>query len=1059
MDDSKTSGGRPEAVAPGVEGKLYVVATVHLDTQWRWTIQRTISEYLPATLDGNFALFEKYPHYVLSWEGAFRYMLIREYYPKAWRRLKAYAAAGRWTVAGTMLESVDVNLVSPESLIRQFLYGSRFFERELDSRACDVFLPDCFGFGYSLPSIAAHCGLTGFSSQKFIKWSAPAKTPFDVGLWEGPDGATLLAVLNPDGYGDGIDEDLSRSPRWRERLRALGEASGVHAGYKYFGVGDRGGAPDEESLRWLARSLEDPGPVRVVHGRSDQFFRDLDKRQEGLPRYRGELLLPEHGPGCYTSMASMKRWNRKNEVLADAAEKAASAAAWSGALHYPAEAIDDGWLRFLWHQMHDDLTGTSIPQAYDFSWNDLAIATNRFGGVLGDALAALGSGLDTGVEGVPLVVFNPLSIERQDPVDAKIRFDGPAPAAVRVYDPEGREVASQSSRRPDGALRVTFLATAPPVGCAVFDVRAAREPCALPTPLSAGFRSLENQRYRVEIHDGGDVSRIYDKALDRELLSSALRLELLPDRSSKFPAWELKYRDVMAEPRRVRRLLGCRLVESGPARVTLEVRRAAHGSTLVQRIGLAAGDAGDRLEIDTRLDWCTWGRMLKAAFPLAVDEPQATYDLGLGVIRRGVNRPELYEVPAQQWADLSSAGGERGVSILNDCKYGWDRPRPDTLRLTLVRSPWAARGHPHQATQDWAHHRFKYALYSHAGDWREGSVWQAARLNQPLIAWQARPRARERPRSFSFARVDSPGVAIRAIKRAESGERLVVRVQEIEGRAQSAVGIELAAPIVEAREIDGVERERRPAAPAGGALSTDLGPFELKSFALRLAPPERPGRPPVARAVRLPFDGSATSGDGGPATDFDGRGNSLPAELFPTRLECGGVPFELGPAAGGASNCLACRGQQIPLPDGGWERLFLLAASVGGDAEADFAVNGLVTRLRIADYAARIGAASHRPAVGRVRYGSTRPAFVRGDRVAWVATHLHGKRGANLPYVFGYLFCYALPVPPGNDSDLAVLELPREPRIRLFAASVARELHGPLTPAGPGLWPGFSPSW
>ncbi len=1047
MDGGKTSGARPQAPAPGAEGDLYLVATVHLDTQWRWTIQRTIAEYLPATLDGNFALFEKYPHYVLSWEGAFRYMLIREYYPEAWERLREYAAAGRWTVAGNMYESVDVNLVSPESLVRQFLYGSRFFERELDSRACDVFLPDCFGFGYSLPSIAAHCGLTGFSSQKFIKWIAPAETPFDIGVWEGPDGASLVAVLNPDGYGDGIEEDLSRAPQWRERVRALGEASGVYAGYKYFGVGDRGGAPDEASLEWLGKSLEDPGPLRLVHGRSDRFFRDLDaRRRQALPRYRGELLLPEHGPGCYTSMASMKRWNRKNELLADAAEKAASAAAWGRALPYPAKALEEGWLRFLWHQMHDDLTGTSIPQAYDFSWNDLAIAGNRFGHVLADAVAALGSGLDTGVEGVPVVVFNPLSIERQDPVDAELRFDAPAPGAVRVFDPDGVEVPSQCARSAGGAVRVTFLATVPPIGCAVYDVRAAEAPCALPTPLAAGFRSLENERYRVEIHPSGDVARIHDRELGRELLSSPLGLELLHDASSKFPAWEMSYRDVMAEPRPVRRRLGCRVVERGPARVALEVRRAAHGSTLVQRISLAAGSAGARLEIDTRLEWCSWGKMLKAAFPLAVESPQATYDLGLGVIGRGVNRPELYEVPAQQWADLSSAAGDHGVSVLNDCKYGWDRPRDATLRLTLVRSPWAARGHPHQATQDWGHHRFKYALYGHAGDWREGTVWQAARLNQPLVAFQAERRSGERGRSFSFARVGSPRAAIRAIKRAEDDDRLVVRVQEIDGRPQRGVGIAFAAPVTEAREIDGVERDRGPATLVDGALVADLGAFALKSFAVRLAPPARPALSPVVRSVRLPFDGGATSADGGPGTDFDGRGGSMPAELFPARLECGGIAFDLGPAAGGASNCLGCRGQQIPLPGGGWQRLFLLAASVGGDARADFAAAGRVTSLRVADWSARIGAASHRRAIGRVRYGSTRPAFLRDDRIAWVGTHQHDRQGGNRPYVFCYLFRYELPLPPGGETDLAVLELPHEPRIRIFAASVARGLHGSLRP-------------
>ena len=144
---------------------LYVTATAHLDTQWLWTIQTTIDEYIPNTLQGNFTLFDKFPNYVFSFEGAFRYMLAKEYYPEEYGKLKEYVAQGRWHVCGNSVDAGDVNVPSPESLIRHILYGNGFFEREFGRTSCDIFLPDCFGFSYALPSVAAHCGLKWFSTQ------------------------------------------------------------------------------------------------------------------------------------------------------------------------------------------------------------------------------------------------------------------------------------------------------------------------------------------------------------------------------------------------------------------------------------------------------------------------------------------------------------------------------------------------------------------------------------------------------------------------------------------------------------------------------------------------------------------------------------------------------------------------------------------------------------------------------------------------------------------------------------------------------------------------------
>lgn len=417
--------------------KLYVVAVSHLDTQWWWDIQKTIEDLIPATFAETFAQFEKYPDYNFSREGAFRYMLLREYYPDLYDELKGWVAQGRWAPAGSALEGGDVNIPSPESLVRQFLYGSCFFRKEFGVTGLDVFLPDCFGFGYALPSVAAHCGLKGFSTQK-LAWGSAYGVPFDIGVWEGPDGGSVIAVLQAGNYIGQIKWDLSEHVQWVEECEAWFPDEGLKIGYHYFGIGDQGGPAPEESVEMLQESILGDRPVEVVSAFSDQLFLDLTPEQVSqLPRYEGELVLTTHGTGAYTSQAAMKRLNRRNELLGSAAEQAAVVGDWLGGSPYPADKLTDAWIRFLVHQFHDDITGTGIPEIYVYSWNDEFVALNRFSAVLTESAGAVARGLDTEVEGVPLVVYNPLAFQRQDVVEAVVRFPGPAPEYVRVFGPEG----------------------------------------------------------------------------------------------------------------------------------------------------------------------------------------------------------------------------------------------------------------------------------------------------------------------------------------------------------------------------------------------------------------------------------------------------------------------------------------------------------------------------------------------------------------------------------------------------------------------------------------------
>src|SRR5438552_963930 len=385
---------------------LYVVGTSHLDSQWNWTVQDTIRQFVPNTFFENFKRFQQYPDYTFNYEGAIHYMWFKEYHPESWPTVQKYVADGRWRISGSWINAVDVNVPSPESLMRQALYGKWFIRHEFGKVSQDVYLPDCFGFGFALPSIATHSGLSAFTTQK-LTWGSSYGIPFPIGRWKGVDGNSVVASLNPGDYVTKIRSDISLDPKWSNDLTSLG--SGRNVGFRLFGTGDLGGAPVDESVSWLEKSLANRnGNVAVRNTAADQLAKDLTAAEKAsLPEYEGELTMKTHGVGCYTSQAAMKRFNRENELLAAAAEQTAVAAELLTGLPYPRERLREAWIRVLWHQFHDDLTGTSIPQAYQFSWNDELVSANQFASVLTSSVSAVGELLDTRGAGLPLVVYNP----------------------------------------------------------------------------------------------------------------------------------------------------------------------------------------------------------------------------------------------------------------------------------------------------------------------------------------------------------------------------------------------------------------------------------------------------------------------------------------------------------------------------------------------------------------------------------------------------------------------------------------------------------------------------
>jgi len=1140
----ESHGPAARSTAPNLakEPTLYVVGYAHLDTEWRWEYPQVIQEYLTKTLRNNFALFEKYPHYIFNFTGANRYRLIKEYYPADFERLKQYVAAGRWFPAGSSMEEGDVNSPNAESIIRQILYGNNWFRKEFGIASDEYMLPDCFGFPASLPSILAHSGIKGFSTQKLSSaWQpaphvggpdSPEKTPvgipFNIGIWEGPDGKTVIAALNPLSYGSQVTYDISKTPPpppgpdpnltpqqnqartrgledWQKRIRLNGELTGIFADYHYVGTGDVGGSPNETSVKLMeaittrsktslpsqfqfgqqqqqsSAPADAPvqvgdGPVRVVWSKADEIFRDILNccSTDLLPRYKGDLELINHSAGSLTSQAYQKRWMRKNELLADAAEKASVAAAWLGSRPYPRERLNNAWTLVMGGQFHDILPGTATPKAFEFAWNDDVIAMNQFAGVLTSAASAVASGLNTQTKGTAIVVYNPLNVPREDVVEATVSFPQNEPKAVRVIGPDGSEVPAQISNG-----KVLFLARAASVGFEVYDVQPAETPGS--SALKVTESSLENDRYSVKLNEHGDVSHIFDKKINRELLSAPIRLAVLTDNPKQWPAWNMDFEDEQRQARTfVSGPVKVRVVENGPVRVAVEVVREAEDSKFVQTIRLSAGDAGNRVEFTNVIDWRAKQANLKATFPFSFGNKLATYNWDIGTIQRPNAEERQFEVASHQWIDLTDESGSFGATVLTECKNASDKPDDNTLRLTLLRTPGARGAYADQGTQDWGRHEIVFGIAGHAGDWRNGQTdWQAYRLNQPLIAFQSPSHAGELGRSFSLLKLNNDRIRVMALKKAELSDEVIVRLVEMDGKPAHNVKITFASPIAAAREVNGQEQPVGAASIANGELVTSLAAYQPRTFAVKLSPARTKLAGTQSQPVALDYDLSVSSRMGRPADgSFDSnpnnqgvaQGKALPAEMLPRQIVFSGIRFDLASSGNSKPNAVSSRGQTIPLPSGKYNRVYLLAAAANGDQKGVFRVGEKSFEMTIQDWTGYIGQWDNRiwktteetiqpragapvpPAGGPVRtrtnpYGEMlglKPGFIKRSDIAWFSSQRRAADGSAEPYAYSYLFAYSLDLPPGTKT----LTLPNNDRIRILAISVADE-PSVVTPACP----------
>ncbi|MFS0724430.1 alpha-mannosidase [Paenibacillus sp. 1P07SE] len=810
---------------------IQCIGHTHIDVAWLWRLKHT-REKSARSFATVLRLMEQDPEYVFLQTQPQLYEYIKQDYPSIYEGIKQRVAEGRWEVGGAMWLEADCNLSSGESLVRQLLHGIRFFQREFDVQCDYLWLPDVFGYSWALPQILAKSGIKTFMTTK-ISWNQYNRMPHDTFTWRGIDGTEILThfITTPDpGGSEGSFYYTYNGAIMPETIQGIWDAyRDKNMNRKLllaYGYGDGGGGVNREMLEMRRRLADMPGLPQVTTGRADAYFEELRETVAASDQYvhtwDGELYLELHR-GTYTSQAFIKRMNRKLELLYRETEwlavRQALAEGWQS---YPQEELYEGWNIVLRNQFHDIIPGSSIKEVYDDCKEEYAVAERVAHEAWTEAAEALTTGADAGETRQAFTVWNSANWSRTE--EAAIL--SLAEVAGSWEDERGRPLAAQYAEEYN--CWSVLVPDVPGLGQRTIYFRAGNDTPAADSPFRIGASEVESPFYIIAWDDAGRLSRIYDKEAGREVLAPGEQgnvLQVFEDKpKSRHEAWDIDlfYQEKL---RTVDRLDKVRIAECGPLHLAVAFTWTYMDSKIEQRMILHAGHR--RIDFETRADWQEKRQLLKAAFPVDIRATEATYDIQFGNVRRPTHWNTSwdyarFETVGHQWADLSERG--YGVSLLNDCKYGYDI-KDHTMRLTLIKSAIVP-----DPTADLGEHVFTYSLLPHRGDWLEGgTVASAFALNQPLSV--SRGAAESLPAAL-FTIDGDAHVLVDAVKKSEDGTAVVLRLHEYGGsrgelRIASAHGI---------RSWQACDLLERPEGERGDGdeIRASIKPYELMTFRIEI---------------------------------------------------------------------------------------------------------------------------------------------------------------------------------------------------------------------------------
>lgn len=798
------------------------IGHTHIDTAWLWRLRQT-REKAARSFSSVVNLMREFPEYKFMSSQAQLYDYVKHDYPELYDEIKQMVAEKRWEPEGSMWVESDTNVVSGESLVRQFLVGKRFFRDEFGVDNRIMWLPDVFGYSGALPQIIKKADIDYFMTTK-ISWNEFDKFPFDTFMWRGIDGTEVLSHFIPtvecdsDGFMTTYNGDLCPNQvigGWRRYSNKDLNKNVLFS----FGWGDGGGGPSRDMLekgRRMSYGIEGCPTVKQEFTRD--FFDRLAKEVEGsdrLPVWSGELYLEFHR-GTLTAQSRNKKYNRKSEYLYQDVETLGVLAKLLAGKDYPSEKILEGWKIILLNQFHDIIPGSSIAPVYEDSKEQYEAIGRDGREMLAESEKAVADNIKT--DGKTLVVFNTLGFMR-----TSVAFvDLPCEGDFYITDENGKAVPSQQTF----CGRLAFLAeNVPAKGYKAFKVVSGK--ASVGEAVKTDGNVFENDFYRVAFDENRNISSYYDSASDRAVAPENTvlgRLIAYEDRAHNHEAWDIKcYYD--EKYWNIDNVEDARIVESGAVRTVLRVDRKFNLSHITQFYIFYPHTS--RIDISYDIDWHEKRIALKADYPVDVNAVNATFDIQFGNLKRTAHENTTwdyaqFEVCGHKWADLSDNGF--GFSVLNDCKYGWT-VKDGHIKPTLLRSATSPN-----FNQDRERHTFTFAMYPHKGDVSSsGVVTEAYDLNVPVTVVETDAHGGTLPPEFSLIGTNRSNVIIETVKKAEDSDSIIVRLYET-WNSRTETEISFGFPVSTVSACNLMEEKDEPLTLSDNILSMTFKPFEIKTL-------------------------------------------------------------------------------------------------------------------------------------------------------------------------------------------------------------------------------------
>jgi alpha-mannosidase len=767
------------------------VGHTHIDLAWLWRYRHTREKAVRSFLTVN-RLMDRYPEYVFMHTSPQLYEAVKQDMPPLYEQIKKRIQQGRWEPSGAMWVESDCNVTSGESLVRQLVYGKRFFRKEFGKESSFLWLPDVFGYSWALPQLLKLAKVDTFVTTK-ISWNDTNHMPHDTFWWRGIDGTEIMThfITTPDTQPttpfytyNGYIQPQSIQGVWQ----AYQDKDINNELLVCYGYGDGGGGPNRDMLENLKALKQIPGIPQVRTCMVDEYLENLHKnicdKGDKVAVWDGELYLEFHR-GTYTSQARIKRMNRKLELVYRNAEclQTIACLARGGFSSYPNDLIEDGWKLILKNQFHDILPGSSIHEVYEDTENEYEKAMSWGLEIQHKAQVNLGlTNTDT------YTVFNTASFERTSLV-----------------------------RLPKGGCE---LVTVSPLSYA--QIRPVKQ--KVESPFILGENSIDAPHAVLQWNEKGQIISLFDKAADREVLCGAGNLlEVSEDRPRAFDAWELES-TINLKTEYVEDIESIEVIENGPLSVCIRFVWRYRNSKIVEDLIVYAHTS--RLDFHVMMDWQEKSKILRVAFPVNVRSTVARYDIQFGSLERPTHMntswdAAKFEVVGHQWADLAETGF--GVALLNDSKYGYDIHN-NVMRLSLLKS---AEYPDHTAEQ--GKHEFTYALFVHTEPWYESRLIEEAwDLNDPILVFSG--SVKSTLPHFDFSQCNA---FLDALKKSEDGQDIIVRLHENRGGTRN-IRIGLPSICTSWMLVDLLEEPMEDTWHGDSVIEYNLHPYEVATFRIRL---------------------------------------------------------------------------------------------------------------------------------------------------------------------------------------------------------------------------------